>query len=151
MKKIVFVAVVLVLVAVLVFAFIPSSNSFYHAPINGKVIHSHPANSVESDQDCFDEAGLVCLTRGSGGIVYNVGDGDVKVGWGSCDEVSEWHALDKDGWRKIKSNFGGAMSKLKGQDLCFKSPDVGSWDVVFSNYKGSSTSGTFEYTRIKYS
>jgi hypothetical protein len=150
MKKIVFVAVALVLVAVLAFAFTPSSNSFYNAPINGEVVYSHVANSAESDQDCFDEVGLVCLTRGAGGPVYNVGDGDIKVGWGACENVEEWHTFDKDGWKKIKSNFGGAMSKLKDKELCFKSTDVGSWDIVFSNYKGGSTSGTFGYVRTKY-
>lgn len=152
MRKSLFVISGLVLAVVLALSFVFTSTT-------GNVVFAgedvvtflHPANSGNSSQDFFDVEETVCLTRGFGGTVYNVGEGDIKLGWGRCEGAEEWQSFSNDGWRVMRSNFGGGMSALVGHDFCFDAGTLGKWDVVFSIHKGGSREGTFEYTRTRYS
>lgn len=118
-------------------------------PVLEEVKYFHDGSLGVDNQDCFDESSDVCVTRGSSGSPYNAGTESVSIGWGDCNNVSDWYAVNNNGWKAIKNEkLGGGqnMPLVVGHDLCFDAGELGMWDVVFSVWDSD---GNFEYTRIQ--
>jgi len=108
------------------------------------VTYTHPSGAGSTEQDCFDESGDVCLTRGTSKAVYNAGTASIRWGCGTCDTATTWvNAINQ-----MKSScFGGSMPNIVGAPVCLETPS-GNWDVQYTEWQ-SGGGGGFAYTRTK--